>query len=218
MKTKKHWMLLNLWMRLSKGFNLNCNILIVIFLAARIFSIDEPKSPNLPLDPDETSSDRDVRGEKNSKEDMVYSLSVRLCDGREIIGKWQSHANEFSFTHIKNRVMYAKSLKVKNIASINIVSWKLVKLKEKTDGAPYQLIPESIKIITRDGDEYLKNSLKGSEFLELSIENKNGSAKLFSYWLDFLSKDSKWHSGLPHTEGDIRMDCHPDVIRQITFN
>ena len=189
-------------------------LLIQLLLTAGVFAVKEPDLPNEPSSPD---GERDSRGETKTKNDKKIPIKLKLCDGREIQGEWDTTVSEFTFSHQKQRVHYTKSLKIADIALIKITSWRFVEQRSKQNGKNFKVVPEKVMITTKEGEKYYKKSLNGTPFMELSLENKLGKTRMYTYWMDFLV-DKKWDSGLPYTEQETRSECHPDVVTEITIN
>lgn len=186
--------------------------LILIFQSAAIIPIDLPKEPNSPNVPDVTDkTDKDARGEKkkNSKE-----IKIRLCDNREVKGLWESDKEEISFSHNKEGIIYSKKIKFSEVSAIKIVTWEGKFIKRKSDGKLFKMLPKKVEIISGT-TRFMKEGLL--EFAEFSIQNENGSAKLYTYWMDSLSDTGKWYSNLPAFSGAERKECHADVVREVFF-
>ncbi|MCE9499337.1 MAG: hypothetical protein K8R21_02365, partial [Leptospira sp.] len=197
------------------------NLIFIFYLFAllplSLLSIDSPKNPKLPDEPvlNSPADSRDSRGEKEKK---AMSLSLRLCDGREVRGEWSFGKEELSFSHFKEGIAYSKKLKLSEIASLRILSWEMKKIRKQKDGVSYELLPKRVTLTVKTGERFLRDSLANTEFLNVIIVNENGSAKFYSYWMDLMYENGKWFSSLSAIKSLEREDCHPDVIREIVFN
>ena len=187
-------------------------IVIALCIALPLFSIDMPKEPTSPnVSEIEDKSEKDARGEKKKKS---KEIRLKLCDNREIKGQWDFDKEELSFTHTIDKIHYSKKIKFSEITAIRILSWEAKSIKKKSDGKLYKMLPKKTEIVTING-KYLKDGLL--EFQKFTIQNENGSADLFVYWMDVLSDNGKWYSNLPLLSGNERKECHPDVIKEIFF-
>ncbi|NUM40838.1 MAG: hypothetical protein HUU45_04310, partial [Leptospiraceae bacterium] len=166
---------------MSPKFFLNW-LTVGLLLPSILLSLDNPKEPTLPSLPNLTdSNDRDARGEKRKVEKEVKIL---LCDNREIKGKWEYEKDEIHFSHNKNGISYNKKLKLSEITKVRILTWEGKFLKKKNEEKLYKFLPRRVEIYTNNA-VFQKEGL--SEFLEFSIQNENGSTKLYTYWIDAFS-------------------------------
>ena len=179
-------------------------------------SVPEPDLPAEPKNPS-VEEKRDARGESKNSVTNEFAITAVFCDAREVAGKWQSGEKEFTFSHVRDGISYSKTLKLSDIRLVRIVSWKLHKERPGKEGDTYRIFPYEVVITDAESVEYRKFSLKGSGFLEMPLENRFGKTRLFSYWMDFLGTDGKWHTGMPAIQGEIRNDCHKDVVKEIRF-
>ncbi|MCX8000125.1 MAG: hypothetical protein N3A69_14425 [Leptospiraceae bacterium] len=56
------------------------------------------------------------------------------------------------------------------------------------------------------------------EFQKLSIQNENGTANLYTYWVDLQYHNGKWFTGLSQPKQNIQEECLADVIKMIEMN
>ncbi len=207
-----------------------CIGVLVLLLPSVFISLDSqklPKNPTPPKEPVLTSEDdeRNARGDKdklNEKSEKSQSkvskkIQATLCDGRQVTGNWEGKAETIRFSHRKEGILYQKTLELNEIARLKILSWKAEFQKNESNGSTYKMLPAIVSIDTRSGEIFEKESgMDGTEFAILKVENSNGVATLYSMWIDLLYKDGTWYSGLrPVSPGDLRTDCHKDVIREI---
>lgn len=172
-----------------------------------------PKEPNLPVISGE-SEPRNARGETETKETRVLSLT--LCDGRTVRGEGSVAKGPLVFEHQKEGILYKKKLNPNELESIRIDSWELKLKSEDKKGTSFEVLPKQIRIRTRNGEIYYKDTgLQDLKLLSVDIQNQNGETKLFSYWMDLRYPDGKWYSGLPQLKPgkSLREECLKDVIR-----
>ncbi|MDZ4725512.1 MAG: hypothetical protein SH817_05115 [Leptospira sp.] len=178
-----------------------------------------PKDPTLPQMPvEEKKDERDARGEIREKRTNVQTLT--LCDGRTIRGEGEVLGEGFTLVHTKDGIEYRKKLKWEEIESIKIDSWELKQKKEEKKGISFEAFPKKVRIRTRNGEVFYKDTgLADLKLLNLSIKNNNGSANVFSYWIDLRYTNGSWFSGLPQMKGEslVREDCFKDVVRMIEW-
>ncbi|TGL22368.1 hypothetical protein EHQ46_06545 [Leptospira yanagawae] len=178
-----------------------------------------PKEPNLPTMPnDESKEPRNARGEKESAESKV--LNVTLCDGRTVRGESTSGSQTIHFEHTKDGILYKKKLNVNELDSIKIDSWEFKLKREEKKGTTYEVLPKKIRIRTKNGEVFYKETgLSDLKLLNIEIKNNNGETTVFTYWVDLKFPDGKWYSGLPMTKSDVsfREDCLKDVVKMIEW-
>ncbi|EMY70825.1 hypothetical protein [Leptospira vanthielii] len=178
-----------------------------------------PKEPNLPSLPMEESKEpRNARGEKDSTEPRVINLT--LCDGRTVRGESSSGSQSMSFEHSKDGILYKKKLTVSELDSVRIDSWELKQKREEKKGITYEVVPKKIRIRTRNGEVFYKETgVSDLKLLNIEIKNNNGETTLFSYWVDLKYPDGKWYSGLPMIKQDqgTREDCLKDVVKMVEW-
>ncbi len=174
-----------------------------------------PKEPSLPLLlGEEKKEDRDARGDLKEKRNSVQTLT--LCDGRTLRGEAEGMGEGFTFQHLKDGIEYKKKLKWDEVESIKIDSWELKQKKEEKKGISFEAMPKRVRIRTRNGEVFYKESgLADIKLLNLTIKNNNGTATVFSYWIDLQYPSGAWFSGLPKLKNEsmIREDCLKDVVR-----
>jgi hypothetical protein len=178
-----------------------------------------PREPSLPsIGSDDKKEDRDARGDLREKRTAVQTLT--LCDGRTIRGEAEGMGEGFQFTHLKEGIEYKKKLKWEEVESVKIDSWELKQKKEEKKGISYEAFPKRVRIRTKNGEIFYKDSgLADIKLLNLSVKNNNGTATVFSYWIDLKYPNGSWFSGLPHLKGDslLREECYKDVVRMIEW-
>ncbi|MCW7507978.1 hypothetical protein ND816_09065 [Leptospira levettii] len=178
-----------------------------------------PKEPSLPSIPnEETKEPRNARGEKDSREPKVLNLT--LCDGRTVRGESTSGSQSIFFEHTKDGILYKKKLTIAELDSIKIDSWELKSKREEKKGTTYEVLPKKIRIRTKNGETFYKETgVSDLKLLNIEIKNNNGETTLFTYWVDLKFPDGKWYSGLPTAKGDqsTREDCLKDVVRMIEW-
>lgn len=178
-----------------------------------------PKEPSLPSVPnEEVKETRNARGDKDSGEPRVINLT--LCDGRTVRGESSSGSQSIFFEHTKDGILYKKKLTVSELDSLKIDSWELKSKREEKKGVTYEVLPKKIRIRTKNGEVFYKETgVADLKLLNIEIKNNNGETTLFTYWVDLKFPDGKWYSGLPTTKGDqsFREDCLKDVVRMIEW-
>lgn len=178
-----------------------------------------PKDPTLPTSPSEgKKDDRDARGDLREKKTSVQTLT--LCDGRTIRGEADGMGEGFQFSHLKDGIEYKKKLKWEEVESVKIDSWELKQKKEEKKGISFEARPKRVRIRTKNGEIFYKDTgLADINLLNLSVKNNNGTATLFSYWIDLKFPTGSWYSGLPPIKGEslIREECYKDVVRMIEW-
>lgn len=197
------------------------SFLFLFFLSVVCVFAVEP--PNDPIEPSleladksiESSRKKDSKKEKNLK---TASITAKLCDGRQITGNIEYEKEEIFFQHSKDGIKYDKKLRITEIKQIRILSWELKKGKKTKEGTTYQTSPSKVQITNVNAETYLVKGLHDTEFLNLSISNQNGIAKLYTYWVDLQYENGNWYSKLSPISGQEREDCYIDVIRMIQFN
>ncbi|TGL60855.1 hypothetical protein [Leptospira sarikeiensis] len=193
-------------------------LLLFCFLTGSIFGqkIPLPKEPSLPNEPG-----LDARGDSpnssSNNQNAGPNVKAYFCDGRTITGIWRLAPKEFSFKHVRENVQYSKTLKFEDISRVLLKAWKLIPGKPNTQGTPYKAEPWEIHYKTKSGETFERIGELKKDFSELKIQNELGEANLFFYWIDLMFENKTWFSKLPKIEGDIRKECHPDVIVGIEF-
>ena len=182
----------------------------------------EPNPPKEPTLPNFISETRDARGDKPSSNAPVTrkNVSVTLCDGREVKGFLDLRNDGLQFSHTKEGIQYKKRIGWNELYSIRIESWELKPKTEDKKGIPFDLLPSRIRLQTKTGERYFKeNGVADFQFLNLTIENANGQAQLFTYWVDLKYPNGTWFSGLPPLPGaeTFREDCFKDVVRSVVL-
>lgn len=178
-----------------------------------------PKDPSLPNVPmEDKKEERNARGDSEKKETSVINLT--LCDGRTIRGESANKSEAINFEHTKDGILYKKKLSYSELDSIKIDSWELKQKREDKKGISYDLLPKKIRIRTKSGEVFYKDTgLSDLKLLNFEIKNSNGTANLFSYWIDLKYPNGTWFSGLPSLKNDsgFREDCLKDVVRMIEW-
>lgn len=198
--------------------------IIIVFLfiiGSPLFAIDvpvEPKSPTV-TNPDSSSSSGG-NGKKSNKQEKKFSIQteVKLCDGRVVSGRLDLEKEDLRFVHKKDGIDYDKKLKVSEIRQIKILSWDMKRQKKTKDGTVFQMNPSRVTIISNGNESFSMKGLNETEFLSIRLHNENGTARLFSFWVDLQFDNGKWYSNLSVMSGNEREDCHPDVIRSFLFS
>jgi hypothetical protein len=198
--------------------------LFLVFLCLSSFHIlsADPKAPKEPTPPtiggEEKKEDRDARGDLREKRTAVQILT--LCDGRTIRGEAEGMGEGFQFSHLKDGIEYKKKLKWDEVESIKIDSWELKQKKEEKKGISFEAMPKRVRIRTRNGEIFYKDSgLADIKLLNLSVKNNNGMATVFSYWIDLQYPNGTWFSGLPKLKNEtlVREECFKDVVRMMEW-
>jgi hypothetical protein len=181
-----------------------------------LVAVDYPVEPI----PPQISTGSEKEKTPLSKKEIVkkkISVQIKLCDGREISGTVDYEKEEIPLFHTKDGIQYEKKIPISDVRQFYINSWEPIKQKKMKDGISFQMTPKNVTVTLKDTDQYLIQGLKQTEFSKLSVQNKNGIAYLFTYWIDLQFENGKWFSKLPPLKTDSREDCHPDVVRMIRF-
>lgn len=193
--------------------------LYFVFLSANsILPIEPPKEPALPvveLADKVNASKKETKKDKNVK---TASVTVKLCDSRQVTGNIEYEKEEIFFQHTKDGIKYDKKLRITEIKQIRVMSWEFKKGKKVKDGTTYQVMPSKVQISTESSENFIVKGLQDTEFLNLNISNQNGNAKLYTFWLDLQYENGSWFSKLPSISANEREDCFADVIRTLQFN
>jgi hypothetical protein len=193
-----------------------CIFPLLLSLTVGISGVNPPKEPELPTLAKEDP--KEARGE--SKDFRKWNLELTLCDGRIVSGSWESVFKDIQFIHTKDGIQYKKTISMRNIDKISIMNWKLENERETPKGKQVQFNPSEIKIRDDLGGEFYRETSKDMEYLwKIEIQNSNGNATLYAYWVDLLNKEGKWFTGLPKIKDGVseRKDCYKDVIKEIRF-
>lgn len=197
----------------------------------------EPKPPKLPTEPI-INPERDARGDKPSKSSILesfdtkenlvnkdsqpkekYFLKLTLCDGRQVSGFWDltDIKKEITFRHVKDGIVYTKTLPLSAIGKVIIQTWNSELQKREKDGDAYKMKPQKVSIQTKSGELFIKeDGLEGTQFSVITIENNYGKASLYSLWIDMYYKSGKWFSNLkPIDPKETREDCYKDVWKTL---
>lgn len=200
------------------------------FFSCTVFAQKKPQEPTLPREP--KVSDFDPRGEKNgsresqdsqknkkTSRDTEVKIQAILCDGRKVTGTWLEKNKEITFHHIRDGIRYQKTIPTATIERVRIQSWKAELQKKEKEGTAFKMLPHSVMIQLKNGDTFQKDrGLEGTDYSILKITNENGSATVYSMWIDLLYKYGSWYSKLkPVKPSESRTDCHKDVLREIVF-
>lgn len=194
-------------------------ILIFIIFSFYLLAQTPPKEPTPPTvsDPGKSSKENVKSGNNPKKNLYKANLTLKLCDGRMISGEFEYEKNEVILQHTKDGIRYQKNISISEIKKIIIHSWFGKKLKKTADGWSYSFEPEDVTIYLKK-DFYKMKGMPSSEFQKLNIQNENGIAILYTYWMDLNLGNGKWFTGLSSPKQGIREECHPDVIKMIEFN
>ena len=152
--------------------NLARRFLVVIFLSAVcVFAVEPPTDPTEPLVELADKSIEPSR-KKDSKKDKNLKTAFITKDG----------------------IKYDKKLRITGIKQIKILSWELKKGKKTKEGTTYQTSPSRVQIQNTNAETFLVKGLQDTEFLNLSISNQNGIAKLYTFWVDLQYENGNWFS------------------------
>lgn len=193
-------------------------LLLFLFSFGSIFGqrVPLPKEPSLPQEPGLDARGDVQTGNLSSKPEGV-KIKAYFCDGRTIQGVWRSAPKEFSFKHKRDNIQYSKTLKFEDVSKILIKTWKLQQGKPNPQGTPFKAEPWEVHYKTKTNETFERFGDIRKDFSEIKIENELGEANLYFYWMDLQYEDKTWYSKLPKMEGDIRKECHPDVLVGIEF-
>jgi hypothetical protein len=192
-------------------------ILILPVIVANLYAIDTPTEPAPPSMPFEDSKGTKKKEAKKDVKPKKANVQVKLCDGREVSGSIEYTKEEIALSHSKDGIKYEKKIEISELRQITINSWEAVKQKKIKEGTTFNLNPSDVTITLKDGESFVIQGLKQTEFLTLSLKNRNGTAYLFSYWMDLQFENGKWHSKIPISKSGIREECHPDIWRTLKF-
>lgn len=195
-----------------------CSSVVIFMMAFPLLAVEPPKEPTLPsveLAEKVETPKKDSKKDKNIK---TASVTVKLCDGRQVTGNIEYEKEEIFFQHLKDGIKYDKKMRITEIKQIKVLSWELKKGKKVKDGTTYQALPTKVQITSASAENFIVKGLPETEFQNLNISNQNGIAKLYTFWFDLQYENGYWFSKLSSISGTEREDCHADVIRTIQFN
>lgn len=188
-----------------------------LMLTYSIFS--QPTSPENPKEPILQNTENPFENKKKEKANKkTINITLKLCDGRQVSGVTSYEKEEMAFTHIKDGISYEKKLKLSEIRSLRILTWEFKKNKKTKEGQTYQMLPFTVQITATDGETFNLRGFNFPSLMQISLNNQNGIARLYAYWMDLQYDDGHWFSSLSPKKGNEREDCHPDVIRQFQFS
>ena len=188
--------------------------LFLLFLNLNIFSVEPPIEPTPPV----IQNQQVEQVNTNKKGKRTVSLVLKLCDGREIIGKTEFTKDEIVFRHERDGINYTKKILLSNIKQIFIKNFSPKLQKKSSNGTTFQFDPGEIEITSHNDEIYKIFGFPGTEFQKISLNNNNGSTTLYTYWIDLQYDNGKWFSKLPTFKNQNREECHPDVVRTIKFD
>ncbi|MBK7058109.1 MAG: hypothetical protein KBF99_04535 [Leptospiraceae bacterium] len=183
-----------------------------------ILSVEPPKEPTAPSVELADKVDTPKKDSKKDKNTKSASVTVKLCDGRQVAGNIEYEKDEIFFQHLKDGIKYDKKMRIMEIKQLKVLSWELKKGKKVKDGTTFQISPSKVQITNNSAENFILKGLQDTEFLNLNVSNQNGIAKLYTFWLDLQYENGTWFSKLSTVNGIEREDCHADVIRVIQFN
>ncbi|TGK06950.1 hypothetical protein EHO59_02185 [Leptospira semungkisensis] len=196
-------------------------LLLFLLLSGSLFGqrVNLPKEPSLPQEPqlDSRGDAKTSTGSSASAASEGAKIKAYFCDGRTITGSWKTAPKEFTFKHNRENIQYSKTVKYEDLSRILIKTWKLQAGKPNQQGVPYKADPWEIHYKTKNNETFERIGDVKKDFSEIKIENELGEASLYFYWIDLMYENKTWYSKLPKMEGDIRKECHPDVIVSIEF-
>ena len=178
---------------------------------------EQPDPENAP----KSDREKNVRRKDAPKEDpgVLHSLDVRvtLGDGRIVRGKMHFRAPEkFAVQHTRQGVAYTKVIGVQDLRAIEFRKWKSNFRRRNKEGEIFWFEVAETRIELKSGGALVK---PGSfPFLKrVLMENANGRAYFYSFWIDLLRPDGRWYTGMPALQGQTRAECFKDVIKRIEF-
>ena len=183
-----------------------------------ILPVEPPKEPTVPSVELADKVDTPKKDSKKDKNTKSASVTVKLCDGRQVVGNIEYEKDEIFFQHLKDGIKYDKKMRITEIKQLKVLSWELKKGKKVKDGTTFQVSPSKVQITNNSAENFILKGLQDTEFLNLNVSNQNGIAKLYTFWLDLQYENGTWFSKLPTVNGIEREDCYADVIRIIQFN
>lgn len=195
-------------------------LLILLFiLFYSIHSLDNPSNPTLPKTPETKSGEEtDPRGEKKQSPISKFrKIELFLCDGRSLSGEIEFKKDEIAIKHLRDGISYAKKVKAADLQAISILSWMPEKVRKKSDGTLYRIIPHRVQLLSKSNEKFLIYGLEDVGLLHLQINNKNGATTVYSYWMDLLNSDGKWYTNIISDTGKESQACFKDVMKQIYF-
>lgn len=189
-------------------------ILVILVSSSLLLGVDTPTEPQTPVVPIPQNSS-DPPKEKKGKKSL--SVTLRLCDGREVSGTTEYTKEDITFQHDRDGIKYNKKIYLSTIKQIYIKNFLPKQLKKNTNGTTFQFDPFEIEITGHDNEVYKLSGLTNTDFQKIVLSNQNGSTTLFTYWIDLQYDTGRWYSKLPTFRTNAREECHPDVVRTIKF-
>jgi len=148
---------------------------------------------------------------------VTLHVEVTLCDGRQTSGDVTVSADDpLTIKHTREGISYTKSVHLRDIHAIEIKKWKGHSVRETRDGLVYRFTPASYRIELAENTLDIQGDFF-SFFQDFDLKNRNGSVRLFSYWMDLEKKDGTWYTGMTGPGNGYRILCHNDVVRKITI-
>jgi hypothetical protein len=189
-------------------------LLLILFTFQTLLANDPVVSePTNPTPPTLSSSSDSPKKEKKGKKQL--DVFIKLCDGREVKGRMDYQKEELFFQHEKEGIKYTKKVQMQTIRQIYFLNYTSKQIKKAKDGTAFQFDPGEIEISLKDNEIFKISNLSTNDFQKIEIQNSNGTTILYTYWIDLLYDSGKWYSKLPSIKGNLREDCHPDVIKMI---
>ncbi len=146
------------------------------------------------------------------------NVSVTLGDGRKVEGILSLRApDSFTLRHSREGITYEKKLSLPGIRAVEIRRWKGIPVRKNRQGEIYRFEPASYVVELKDDSNLVHEGELFSFLKEPLLKNRNGSVKLFSYWLDLRREDNTWYTGMEGPVDGFRNVPHKDVIKRIDF-
>ncbi len=148
-------------------------------------------------------------------------VQVRRCGGTSVRGVVRLRVPEkkkLFIRHTKEGVGYTKAIRVDDIHVISFRKWRSRFVRRNRSGEIFHFIVAESKLTMRDGNSFtVPNSVFPALWRLDVLHNVNGLTSVFTFWVDLLGKDGKWHTGVPVLKNDVTSTCHKEVVKSIEF-
>ena len=119
-----------------------------------ILSVEPPKEPTVPSVELADKVDTPKKDSKRDKNTKSASVTVKLCDGRQVVGNIEYEKDEIFFQHLKDGIKYDKKMRIMEIKQLKVLSWELKKGKKVKDGTTFQVSPSKVQITNNSAEFY----------------------------------------------------------------
>ena len=152
-------------------------------------------------------------------EKFSLPASVILGDGRAVRGRVHFNAPaKVVVTHTRDGIQYRKTIRVRDLRSIEVTQWKGEPLRKNRKGEwVYRFAPRLSTLTLENGLVLKENARLLPYFERFTVRNSNGEVTLFAFWMDLLRADGSWFTGITGPTNGLRRSGHKDVVQRIEF-